>query len=142
MRGMHDRSLIPALEKLATFTEKRHVLLANNVANIDTPFYKQQDLPVGEFHELLSKAVNKNDASYTREFKMGESQHVRTGEHGELIAEPVFTQETSQMRRDQNTVGMEQAMTELSKNSMMHNITISLLKSKFDGIDAAIRGRA
>ena len=44
-------------QQVAQFAEARHGILADNIANIDTPCYKVRDLPVAEFQGMLGKAI-------------------------------------------------------------------------------------
>ena len=46
-----------ALEHVIAFANERHKVLANNVANIDTPGYRMHDLAVDDFDATLSKAI-------------------------------------------------------------------------------------
>lgn len=52
-----NQTSIPLLEQLARFGERRQEILAGNLANIDTPGYRMQDLPVEEFRDALRQAV-------------------------------------------------------------------------------------
>jgi len=52
-----QQSTIPLLERVAAFGQQRHAILAGNIANIDTPDYQPQDLPVQDFERALKQAV-------------------------------------------------------------------------------------
>ena len=39
IKGMFDSGALPALERLAQFTEARHRVLTNNIANLSNPYY-------------------------------------------------------------------------------------------------------
>ena len=47
MLGIFNSTTIPALEQTMVFAQKRHELLAGNVANFDTPDYRARDLDIG-----------------------------------------------------------------------------------------------
>ena len=49
MFGIFNTTTIPRLEQTLTFSQKRHELLAGNLANLDTPGYRAKDLDVGDF---------------------------------------------------------------------------------------------
>ena len=55
------------LEKTLSFTEQRHNLILQNIANADTPGYIQQDVSVAQFQKTLADALEKQstDASAT-----------------------------------------------------------------------------
>lgn len=50
---------IGALEQTLSFTERRHELLAGNIANMSTPDYRSRDLDVSEFHASLAESIQK-----------------------------------------------------------------------------------
>src|SRR5579872_6245390 len=54
---LFDSSTIPLLLKTAAFTERRHEVLAGNIANASTPDYRTRDLPVARFRAALEEAV-------------------------------------------------------------------------------------
>lgn len=48
---------IGALEQTLSFTERRHELLAGNIANMSTPDYRSRDLDVSEFQASLADSI-------------------------------------------------------------------------------------
>ena len=55
MLGIFNQTTIPALEQTMMFAQRRHELLAGNVANIDTPDYRSRDLDLGDFQNARAK---------------------------------------------------------------------------------------
>jgi len=55
--SMLQQSTIPILEQAVAFGQKRHMVLAGNIANIDTPDYQTRDLPVEKFEQALQRAI-------------------------------------------------------------------------------------
>src|SRR3954463_1302687 len=53
----------PLLEQMLRFTEARHNLLMQNVANVDVPNYKQKDLDVAKFQQMLGDRVKRRETS-------------------------------------------------------------------------------
>src|SRR3954466_16254943 len=49
------------IEVSVRFAAARHRLLAENIANVDTPNYVQKDLSVAKFQQLLSDRVQERD---------------------------------------------------------------------------------
>ena len=47
----------PVLEQMLRFTDARHKLLAENIANVDTPGYRQKDLPLDNFQAALREQI-------------------------------------------------------------------------------------
>ena len=55
---MSDRPLIlEAISARTSWLQARHTVLAQNVANADTPGYRPRDLAAVSFHDLISSAV-------------------------------------------------------------------------------------
>lgn len=53
---------IGALEQTLSFTERRHELLAGNIANMSMPDYRSRDLDVSEFQASLAESIQKPDS--------------------------------------------------------------------------------
>jgi flagellar basal-body rod protein FlgB len=56
---MFDSTSLPALEQTAIFTQRRHELLAGNLANLDTPDYRARDLQVDQFQQALAESIQR-----------------------------------------------------------------------------------
>lgn len=54
---------IGALEQTLSFTERRHEILAGNIANMSTPDYRSRDLDVSEFQSELAKSIQQPAAA-------------------------------------------------------------------------------
>ncbi|MCA8983130.1 MAG: hypothetical protein R3C12_11315 [Planctomycetaceae bacterium] len=57
IESLLQQTTIPLLEQVTAFGQKRHQVLAGNIANIDTPDYKTRDLPMQDFERALRLAV-------------------------------------------------------------------------------------
>lgn len=53
---------IGALEKTVAFTERRHAVLAGNLANMSTPDYRARDLDVDAFQTALADSIKADRA--------------------------------------------------------------------------------
>ena len=54
---MFSNPTLKSLEQTVAFTERRHAILAGNIANTDTPGYREQDLSVESFQKNLRDAI-------------------------------------------------------------------------------------
>jgi flagellar basal-body rod protein FlgB len=138
-------------------TEVRHKELVNNVANMDTPYYKAKDINTGEFRELLGKAVVKRRSENPWHFQMGSGRDVQ----GRKSLDPLHMKSIAQlkdgqlstgykvakrvddtvMRHDQNNVTPEGELARLAKNSSLHRAFVTLAKDNFRMIELALRMR-
>ena len=111
-------SSIAALQHLLSATSARHRVLANNLANSDTPGFIRQDI---SFDQALTDAVQSGDYS---SFNL-----------------PVQADKTDQPRADGNNVSVERELSELNKNAMLHQTGLQLLQSKLAMERLAITGK-
>ena len=138
---LFQRGALPLLEKVVEFTEQRQKVLAHNIANIDTPFYKTHDLDTAGFQQMLRRAVDARRDSGSREIAFRQGTNLRLDAGGALVAKPVTLRHTNVLFHDQNNRNAEQEMAELAKNTMLHNLAATLLKGQFETLKTAIRGR-
>ena len=55
-----DSGAMPTLERLLQFTSARHQVLADNIANLSTPYYKPRDLSVESFQAALRQVFHRH----------------------------------------------------------------------------------
>lgn len=126
---MLNQDATPALEQLIRFTGKRQRLLAENIANVDVPNYRQKDLSVRRFEQMLGKALEDRGRPGGTEAKFADlSLEIENPTRGILS-------------HDGNNRSMEELMTDEAKNGMMHNLAIELLRKQFQQLDMALKER-
>ncbi len=133
-----SNSSLPALEQTAVFSQKRHQLLAGNLANLDTPDYKTRDLSLTEFQTQLKAATNPSKSGETT-YVPGKGQQPVTQQQALEKARDVTKQI---LYHDGGDVSLEEQVTEISKNQSMHNTAIALMRSQFQTLQVAIRESA
>lgn len=123
-------STIPALEQSVAFAQRRHALLAGNIANLDVPNYRTRDLSVKDFQEALRESIAAR-----------RSEHGRSpGTLSQPTAEEKVRDVQSQiLYHDGSDISLEQQISQISKNQMLHDTSIALMRSQFQTIEAAIR---
>lgn len=112
---------------------QRAGVLANNLANIDTPNYKARDL---DFKQLLNQQTAGSTGFAAQ---MTNERHMST--------DSVFGEDASLLYRtpqqpsiDGNTVEDQIEHAEYMKNSLAFQASFQFLNSKFQGLKTAIRG--
>lgn len=100
---------------------KRQEVLANNLANVNTPGYKRLDV---DFDGVLSQAV---DAA-------------RTGDRSKLDAlRPEVGQDDAvAVRADGNSVDVDQEMAFLAENNVRYNALVQLTQKQLDTLKYVI----
>ena len=136
---------LPLLEKLAAFTERRHDVLAGNIANISTPGYKTKDLPVSEFQDALKQSIARGSSASPA--SLG---NVSLGAPASKTSPDLFPGELFQAVerpprsltfQDASNRSIENEVMEMSKNSLMQNFAIELMIAQFNLMQAVISER-
>jgi len=106
----------------------RQDMIAGNIANIDTPFYKARDISFeSSLIEESKKMYNQKDI---KELKMAQtnSTHLRGIQGSNSYKGTIFLRDGHTARNDGNTVDLDIETTELGKNSVMFTALTSALK--------------
>ena len=112
---------------------KRSELLANNIANADTPGYKARDL---DFAEVMRGYSNPNSS-----VRMTTSQsHHRSGLIESTGMEGLKYRSSSQASVDGNTVDADRENSEHAKNTLLYNASFQFLNGRIKGMLGAIKG--
>jgi flagellar basal-body rod protein FlgB len=127
---------IPILEKVVGFTEARHNVLAGNIANLDTPGYRAQDLSPVRFQNQLKEALEAR-REHAAEVASGGSPG---GDDDPLAAmhEPM----KSLLYHDDSDNDLERQVAELTKNQLQYNLAVTLMTHQFRLFQAAISEQA
>lgn len=143
IQGMFDYGAMPTLERLIQFTSARHSVLADNVANISTPYYKSRDLDPESFQASLRKAIDRRRDTHPNpvagSMDWQDTRQIRFGKDGmttrsEAIGENILF-------HDENNRDLERTMQRVAENTLTHNTAIELLRSEMNLLRSAIRER-
>ncbi|MBA4500902.1 flagellar basal body rod protein FlgB [Marinobacterium marinum] len=122
--GIHDDAL--------ALRARRAEVLANNIANADTPGYKARDL---DFAAVL--------AGQHREFELPMVQTTQAHQNEFLepdMAADLLYRTPHQPSVDGNTVELQEEMARYSDNAIRYQASFQFLNSKFQGLTRAIKG--
>ncbi len=133
--SLFDNTTIPILQEVVSFAEARHNVLAGNIANVDTPGYRLRDLSPETFQQRLKEVIA--ERSRARQYS---SPGVTPTEPGDPMRN-VRDSLRSITFLDGSDVGIEQQVTEITKNQFLHNLAISLMSSQFRLLQTAISER-
>ena len=116
-----------------SFAKLRHKIIAGNIANAETPYYRAFDLV---FKNVFEKS---NNIKWV-DVEITNSRHIKPislfRPAPKLVSTPVLT-----VGQDQNRVDLEYQMTQLAENTMNYQIASQLLAKKFEEMKIAIEGR-
>ena len=122
--GVHEQALL--------LRERRAEILANNLANADTPGFKARDL---DFKGALQQAISLSDPPGLR---TTDSQHIQSmsgSADGDLLYRIPM-----QPSIDGNTVDTDIEMANFARNAMDFQASLTFLQSKFRGLRSALKG--
>lgn len=123
--GLHEQGVL--------LRERRTELLANNIANADTPGYKAQDL---DFHTALLNAQSKQRGQVA----MTDSRHfdISPSTRHEVLFRNVDQTDTG----DGNSVDIHKERNEFSQNAMEYQTSLQFLNAKMSGLKKALGGQS
>lgn len=125
---MADIFVDPTLAVLAKTLDgaaARQQVLADNIANAETPNYHRKDLA---FEDELRAAMSQPNGDVAD--RIADIEHVAT-----RVAED----QTAPANPAGNTVNVEREMAALAKNSLQYEAATQLLNMKYRGLNRAIR---
>ena len=120
----------PLLEQAIRFTEKRQELLAENVANVNVPNYKQRDLDLTAFQVMLAGRVEQKGSAAPG-----------TVRFDDITSEVLEPTAGNLLSHDGNNRSMEQLMSTVAQNTLMHNMFTEILRKQYGDLDMALRER-
>jgi len=118
-------------DKTLEFRSARAAVLANNIANADTPNFKARDIT---FDSLLNGESNKlqlagdNDRHISAESSLSES------------GDGLLFRNASQPALDGNNVDMQREQAEYAQNSLQFDTSFMFLDRKISGMRKALTG--
>jgi flagellar basal-body rod protein FlgB len=132
---------LPVLEKVAAFTEGRHRVLAENIANIDTPGYRTKQLDPKLFQAKLAEAVEARQGTNGSSLELPRTRQFCTDEQGILHVTPTLDPPQNVLFHDGTNASIEDLMTSLSENTLMHRVAVELIQHRIAHMRRAIAGR-
>ena len=108
------------LGKLLDAASLRHRVIAQNVANVNTPGYHRLDVA---FETALDQELGKGEANVAK------------------LTPSVVEVSGGTMRDDGNNVDIDAEMGRLNKNTLLFNVYTQILASKMAAMRSAIAGR-
>ena len=106
----------------------RQDMIASNIANADTPFYRPRDI---SFEQTLANKSEEIFSKHTKELNMASTQEgVNIEKYKDIdnSKASIFFRDGHMARNDGNSVDIDVETTEMSKNSVMFSALTAALK--------------
>ena len=132
---------LPVVRRAAEFAEKRHKLISNNIANMDTPGYRAKDLDTRGFSRALRTAIDERDKHHPRRFEFKGGRNIDVGPDGKANYRTIVPRDSAALRHDGNNVSVEHEMTKMVKNSFFYKFCTQRMRSSYRKIKSAGAGR-
>ncbi|MFY9381525.1 MAG: flagellar basal body rod protein FlgB [Eubacteriales bacterium] len=131
-------SSVDLLKKGLDVTWLRNQVIANNIANVDTPGFKSSEV---EFEDFMTAALKSDDESKL-ELRKTHSRHIDGSSINVkdiLDIEPkVVRKDSTSVRLDDNNVDIETEMVALAKNQIEYYALVNRINSEFEKLNTAI----
>lgn len=124
------------MERSLDASTLRQKVVANNIANVDTPNFKRSDVV---FEELLQEQMNANTPSIDG-FRT-DPRHFVIGKSTKLPNSEVKTDNSTAINNNLNNVDMDYEMSLMAKNQLKYNTMIQQMNSDFKKMRTVIGGR-
>jgi flagellar basal-body rod protein FlgB len=125
LERLFNQTNVPELGQMVKFTEARHRLLADNIVNIDTPGYQPTDLSLAAFQQMLGQRIEQRDSAPPGSVSFNNVMPAPDNPNGLLF-------------HDGQKRSLEQLMSDFSKNALMHNTIIEMLREQYSVLNMAI----
>ena len=133
MNIFNDRS-IRLLEKAIDAGSLRQRVIADNIANVNTPGFKKSSVA---FESVLKKNLNTGRIP----LNSSDSRHFGDVNSLDSIDPSVVKENTTSMRADGNNVDVEQEMVRLAVNTVNYNADVQELNNRLKLLGFVINGR-
>jgi flagellar basal-body rod protein FlgB len=131
-----DKSSIPLLVKSLDASMLRSRVIANNIANVNTPGYQRVEV---SFEDELRKAIDKTKLRGLRtnekHIPLGRENIANINPKVEKPADPTLPSGV-------NNVDIDMEMAKLAETQIQYNFSAKFLKGKYSKLNAAIQARS
>ncbi|MFZ5639095.1 MAG: flagellar basal body rod protein FlgB [Bacillota bacterium] len=124
------------MEKALDAASMRNSVIADNLANVDTPGFKRSEV---KFEDELARALNKSGGITGRRTH---EKHLPIGvQPATEVAPRLEVQHDTSMRNDGNNVDIDREMAALAKNTILYNALVQQISGEFQKLKSVISGR-
>ena len=131
--NLFSSDLMVALTKSLDASALRQRVSANNIANVNTPYFKKSSV---EFESYLQKALSKDPSP----MRATDPRHFGNKPGLESVQAEVLRQKWTFMRTDLNNVDIDEEMTNLAANSIMYQTLTRLISDRYSSLSSVISG--
>jgi len=128
-------SLFGAIKKRLAWLGQRHEVVAQNIANADTPNYQARDIQAFKFRDLVRKQGPALRMAAT------ENNHLKGVSKRATDFSVTNDRKPFETNPTGNSVILEEQMAKMSENGISHRLTTELYKKHLNMFRLAVRSR-
>jgi flagellar basal-body rod protein FlgB len=125
------------LEGALQAASMRQRVLANNIANVDTPYYKRSDVA---FEEMLTQAMGAEGTPVIAG-RMTNPRHIPINGSYPTPSPQVITDESTAINNNRNNVDIDKEMSLVAENQLRYNLFIQQVNHEVKMMRTGIEGR-
>ncbi len=142
INDINSAGAVPTLEKMFLFAGGRQRMIANNIANIDTPGYQMQDVDPRAFQKLLGDAIKDRRSGNGGAFgQLDFAQNSQVKMQGGRMVLTPGASGTNIRFHDGNDRDLERLMQQLVENSSTFRVAADLMRKNRSQLKLAIAQR-
>lgn len=126
------------MERSLDASALRQKVIADNIANVDTPYYKRSDV---KFEELLQSEMNGSSSNSTFVGKRTDPRHFYIGTSSTKVEPQIITDGSTAINNNMNNVDIDYEMSELAKNQLRYNVLIQQVNNEFRNVRTVLGGK-
>ncbi|KIL39251.1 flagellar basal-body rod protein FlgB [Gordoniibacillus kamchatkensis] len=124
------------MERSLDASALRQKVIANNIANVDTPYFKRSDV---QFEDLLQSEMN--GASSGVVGKRTDPRHFYIGKRAAEINPQIVTDHDSAVNNNLNNVDIDYEMSLMAKNQLRYNVLVQQINAEFGKLRTVLGGK-
>lgn len=133
---MFSTNQLQLLERAMDVSTLRQRTISNNIANVDTPYFKSKQVV---FEELLQSEMD-NSGSKLEAYTTN-SRHIPFGRaQGRIPAPQIVSNPQGFVQNNGNDVDLEYEMNQLAKNQIWYNGLVQMTYGYFSKLRSVIEG--
>ena len=134
IKSVFDRVNLPLFSRFLDASSTQQRVVAENIANVQTPGYKTQEV---NFAEILRTKTS----DFRNVGKKTDERHLDMGINGQHGTVKVDEDSSLELDSMENNVDIDNEMVKSVKNQLFYTATSKIVYGKFKGLHTAIRGR-
>lgn len=129
------------MESALSVASMRQSVLANNIANVDTPYFKRSDVA---FEEMLAQAIGGQDGKEALPGRVTNARHIPiNGSSMTFLPDPqVVTEDSTSINNNRNNVDIDKEMALMAENQLRYNLLVQQINHDVKMMRIGIEGRA